>query len=138
MPAAVGAGGTQFAGAQDRSGNDKPLTQEAGAHEVLAAERAHLAASREHLRLMREHVLSLPAMAGDRVSEEFLKADLYRRAEAPRGPPDQPAARRGTASPNRPPAAPPPPAEIRVCEAQPDARTANAMTRRRMRAILDV
>ncbi|MGE5137224.1 MAG: HelD family protein [Gemmatimonadota bacterium] len=90
MPAAGGAGGTQTAGAQDRSGNDKPLTQEASTGEVLAAERAHLAASREYLRLMREHVLSLPAMAGDRVSEEFLKADLYRRSEALRDMPDTP------------------------------------------------
>jgi DNA helicase IV len=90
MPAAGGAGGTQFAGAQDRSGNDQPLTDEAGTDAVLAAERAHLAAAREYLRLMREHVLSLPAMAGDRVSGEFLKADLYRRSEALRDMPDTP------------------------------------------------
>lgn len=90
MPAASGAGGTQFAGAQHRSGSNQPMTEMAGPDEVLAAERAHLAASREFLRLMREHVLSLPAMAGDRVSEEFLKADLYRRSEALRDMPDTP------------------------------------------------
>ena len=49
---------------------------------VLAAERAHLQASREFLHLMRENVLSLKALGGDPVSEEYLKADLYRRAEA--------------------------------------------------------
>ncbi len=49
---------------------------------VLAAERAHLQASREFLQLMRENVLSLKALGGDPVSEEYLKADLYRRAEA--------------------------------------------------------
>ncbi len=49
---------------------------------VLAAERAHLRASREFLRLMRENALSLRALGGDPVSEEYLKADLYRRAEA--------------------------------------------------------
>jgi UvrD-like helicase C-terminal domain len=49
---------------------------------VLAAERAHLRASREFLQLMRENVLSLKALGGDPVSEEYLKADLYRRAEA--------------------------------------------------------
>src|SRR6516164_308172 len=57
---------------------------------VLAAERDHLRRSREFLRLMRENVLGLRAMAGDRVSEEYLKADLYRRAEALREIPDAP------------------------------------------------
>jgi DNA helicase IV len=57
---------------------------------VLAAERDHLLHSREFLRLMREDVLGLPAMAADRVSEEYLKADLYRRAEALREIPDTP------------------------------------------------
>ncbi len=57
---------------------------------VLAAERDHLRRSRESLRLMRENVLGLRAMAGDRVSEEYLKADLYRRAEALREIPDAP------------------------------------------------
>src|SRR6266516_4278293 len=57
---------------------------------VLAAERDHLRRSREFLRLMREDVLGLRAMAGDRVSEEYLKADLYHRAEALRDLPDTP------------------------------------------------
>src|SRR5215813_10485381 len=57
---------------------------------VLAAERDHLRRSREFLRLMREDVLGLRAMAGDRVSEEYLKADLHRRAEALRDIPDAP------------------------------------------------
>lgn len=60
------------------------------ADQVLAAEREHLTRSREFLRLMREDVLSLPALAGDRVSEEYLKADLYRRAEALRDLPGTP------------------------------------------------
>src|SRR5260370_1045850 len=57
---------------------------------VLAAERAHLVTSREYLALMRQDVLSLPALAGDRVSQENLKADLYRRAESLRDLPDTP------------------------------------------------
>src|SRR5499427_11052211 len=57
---------------------------------VLAAERDHLRRSREYLRLMREDVLGLRAMGGDPVSEEYLKADLYHRAEALRDLPDTP------------------------------------------------
>jgi DNA helicase IV len=57
---------------------------------VLAVEREHLAKSRKFLGLMRQDVLSLPALAGDRVSEQYLKADLYRRAEALRDLPDTP------------------------------------------------
>jgi DNA helicase IV len=57
---------------------------------VLVAEREHLAQAREFLRLMREDVLSLRALGGDRVSEEYLKADLYRRAEALSDLPDTP------------------------------------------------
>src|SRR6266480_7934490 len=57
---------------------------------VLAAERDHLRRSREFLRLMREDVLGLRAMAGDRVSQEYLKADLYHRAQALRDIPDVP------------------------------------------------
>src|SRR5450755_4775147 len=57
---------------------------------TLTAERAHLDQSREFLRLMREDVLSLRALAGDPVSEEYLKADLYRRAEALKDLPDTP------------------------------------------------
>src|SRR5215472_1292890 len=61
-----------------------------GPDQVLASERDHLAAAREFLRLMREDVLALPALAGDRVSQEYLKADLYRRAESLRDLPDAP------------------------------------------------
>src|SRR5215472_12299301 len=57
---------------------------------VLAAERDYLRQSREYLRLMREDVLSLPALGADRVSIEYLKADLYHRAEALRDIPDAP------------------------------------------------
>jgi DNA helicase IV len=58
--------------------------------DVLAAERDHLRKSREFLARMRTDVLSLRAMGGDPVSEEYLKADLYRRAEALRDLPDTP------------------------------------------------
>ncbi len=57
---------------------------------VLAAERAYLAQSREFLHLMREDVLSLKALGGDPISEEYLKAELYRRAEALRDLPETP------------------------------------------------
>src|SRR6185437_6379866 len=57
---------------------------------VLAAERAHLTAARDFLRLMREDVLSLRALGGDPVSEEYLKAALYHRAEALTDLPDTP------------------------------------------------
>jgi DNA helicase IV len=58
--------------------------------DVLAAEREHLRQSREFLGLMRTDVLSLRALGGDPVSEEYLKADLYRRAEALKDLPDTP------------------------------------------------
>jgi len=58
--------------------------------QVLAVEREHLDKSRKFLGLMRQDVLSLPALAGDRVSEQYLKADLYRRAQALRDLPDTP------------------------------------------------
>jgi hypothetical protein len=57
---------------------------------VLTAERQQLRRSREFLALMRENVLSLKAMGGDPVSEEYLKADLYHRAEALKDIPDTP------------------------------------------------
>jgi DNA helicase IV len=59
---------------------------------VISGERAHLARSREFLHQMRENVLLLAQnpMAGDRVSLEYLKADLYRRAEALKDVPDAP------------------------------------------------
>src|ERR1700722_9970466 len=60
--------------------------------DVIEAERAHLAHSREFLHVMRENALELAKnpMAGDRVSLEYLKADLYRRAEALKDLPDAP------------------------------------------------
>jgi DNA helicase IV len=59
---------------------------------VIAGERAHLRRSREFLHLMRENVLTLAEnpMAGDPVSLEYLKADLFRRAEALKDLPDAP------------------------------------------------
>jgi DNA helicase IV len=65
-------------------------TEPGSAEDVLAAEREHLRQSREFLGLMRADVLSLRAMGGDPVSEEYLKADLYRRAEALRDLPGTP------------------------------------------------
>ena len=59
-------------------------------HAVLSAEREHLRRSREYLALMRADVLSLRALGGDRVSQEYLKADLYRRAQALADLPDTP------------------------------------------------
>jgi DNA helicase IV len=58
--------------------------------DVLAVEREHLRSSRDFLAQMRSDVLSLKAMGGDRVSQEYLKADLYWRAEALRDLPDTP------------------------------------------------
>ena len=73
------------------SGPEPAATGPSGpADPVLAAERDHLRRSREYLRLMRENVLSLRAMGGDRVSEEYLKANLHRRAEALRDLPGTP------------------------------------------------
>jgi DNA helicase IV len=57
---------------------------------VLTAERDQLRRSRDYLHLMREHVLSLNPMAADPVSLEYLKADLYHRAEALKDIPDTP------------------------------------------------
>jgi DNA helicase IV len=64
--------------------------ERAVADPVLTTEREQLRRSREYLRLMREDVLSLEAMAGDRVSQEYLKAELYHRAEALKDIPDAP------------------------------------------------
>jgi DNA helicase IV len=64
--------------------------ERSGGDPVLAEERDQLRRSREFLRLMREDVLSLQAMGGDRVSEEYLKAELYHRAEALQDIPDAP------------------------------------------------
>src|ERR1700678_2153391 len=57
---------------------------------ILTLERDELQRSREYLHLMREDVLGLSAMGGDPVSEEYLKAELYRRAESLKDIPDAP------------------------------------------------
>ena len=57
---------------------------------VIRAERDHLIRSREYLGIMREDVLAITPMAGDPVSLEFLKADLWRRAESLKDIPDAP------------------------------------------------
>jgi len=80
------ASGTQ----QGKPGPTPTTDPDSGPGSVLAAERAHLAASRQFLKLMREDVLSLRALGGDPVSEQFLAADLYRRAEALHDLPDTP------------------------------------------------
>jgi DNA helicase IV len=79
------------AGRLDKEPADTDPDQARGpADPVIAAERLYLTRSRKFLRLMRENVLSLRALGGDPVSEEYLKADLYRRAEALRDLPDTP------------------------------------------------
>jgi UvrD-like helicase C-terminal domain/AAA domain len=75
------------AAGQAKEGNE---SERSGDDNVLDAERDQLIRSRDYLRLMREDVLSLKAMGGDPVSEEFLKADLYHRAEALKDIPDAP------------------------------------------------
>src|SRR5699024_2677311 len=57
---------------------------------ILDAERAYLAEARHDLRRMREHVVGLKAHGGDRVSTEYLKASLYRRAKSLEDDPDLP------------------------------------------------
>jgi DNA helicase IV len=76
---------------KDKSGGLRG-TVSPGEDSVIAGERVHLERSREFLHLMRENVLTLAQnpMAGDRVSLEYLKADLYRRAEALKDLPDAP------------------------------------------------
>jgi DNA helicase IV len=71
---------------------DEPVVDQhvGGEDPVLVSERDHLRQSRDYLRLMREDVLSLRALGGDPVSEEYLKADLYRRAQALTDLPDTP------------------------------------------------
>ena len=88
MPSASGSNGQAARTGPARAGEPPP----AGGRDdpVLLTEREHLRRSREYLRLMRENVLSLRAMGGDPVSEEYLKADLYRRAEALVDLPDTP------------------------------------------------
>ena len=84
------ASGTQHHPQPDETTDPHSTGPDPAADPVLVAERAHLAQAREFLRLMREDVLSLRALGGDRVSEEYLKADLYRRAEALSDLPDTP------------------------------------------------
>jgi DNA helicase IV len=67
--------------AVSQADGEPPRTGHAPA-DVLTAERAYLLQSREFLHLMREDVLSLKALGGDPISEEYLKAQLYHRAEA--------------------------------------------------------
>src|SRR5450755_5173810 len=68
----------------------EPAQPGTGPDPVLVGEREYLSQSRRFLRLMREGVLSLRALGGDPVSEEYLKADLYRRAQALHDLPDTP------------------------------------------------
>ena len=52
------------------------------ADDPLAAERAHLGHARQCLEAMREAVRTLKPQGGDPVSTEYLKAELFRRAQA--------------------------------------------------------
>jgi DNA helicase IV len=70
--------------------HENKYAERSGGDPVLTDERDQLRRSREFLHLMREDVLSLQAMGGDRVSEEYLKAELYHRAEALKDIPDTP------------------------------------------------
>jgi DNA helicase IV len=90
MPADAGPAAVETAAADSHSKAD--TTNDDSGDSVIADERAHLERSREFLHLMRENVLTLAQnpMAGDRVSLEYLKADLYRRAEALKDLPDAP------------------------------------------------
>jgi DNA helicase IV len=72
------------------SAPDSAPAGDAGPDPVLVREREYLSQSRRFLRLMREDVLSVRALGGDPVSEEYLKADLYRRVEALSDLPDTP------------------------------------------------
>src|ERR1022692_2589138 len=92
MPSASGTDNGAAASTRSAAGPSSPAEADTATDTdtVLAAERAHLRASREFLRLMRENVLSLRALGGDPISEEYLKADLYRRAEALHDLPDTP------------------------------------------------
>jgi DNA helicase IV len=72
----------------ERAGDAGPAGRDPAG--VLAAEQEHLRRSRRYLRLMREDVLSLRALGGDPVSEEYLKGALRMRAEALQDLPDTP------------------------------------------------
>jgi DNA helicase IV len=90
MPADAGPAAAQTVTADEDSSASGTIDDTGDS--VIAGERAHLRRSREFLHLMRENVLTLAQnpMAGDRVSLEYLKADLYRRAEALKDLPDAP------------------------------------------------
>jgi DNA helicase IV len=102
MPADAGPAAARTAADSDRNADKNHADKDKrgglrgavplGEDSVIAGERAHLKRSREFLDLMRENVLTLAQnpMAGDRVSLEYLKADLYRRAEALKDLPDAP------------------------------------------------
>ncbi|MFT3862548.1 HelD family protein [Micropruina sp.] len=60
------------------------------ATDALTQAREHLVESRAALHEMREHTASLEALAGDRLSGEFLKQALYRRMVALRDDPSTP------------------------------------------------
>jgi DNA helicase IV len=90
MPADAGPAAAETATADADSKADRGTNDNGDS--VIAGERAHLKRSREFLHLMHENVLLLAQnpMAADRVSLEYLKADLYRRAEALKDLPDAP------------------------------------------------
>jgi DNA helicase IV len=92
MPADAGPAAEQAAADSDSNADRNDVPSGGRDNSVIAAERAHLKHSREFLHLMRENALTLAQnpMAGDRVSLEYLKADLYRRAEALKDLPDAP------------------------------------------------
>jgi DNA helicase IV len=71
---------------------DSDIAQGTTPDDVITAERDYLSRSRDLLGLMRENVLQLAQnpMAGDPVSLEYLKRDLYIRAEALKDLPDAP------------------------------------------------
>src|SRR5258708_34931024 len=60
----------------------QPAQPGTGPDPVLVGEREYLSQSRRFLRLMRGDVLSLRALSGDPVAEQYLKAHLYRPAGA--------------------------------------------------------
>ncbi|MCW3157525.1 HelD family protein [Micropruina sonneratiae] len=60
------------------------------ASDALTEARTHLVEARAALRDMREHTASLEALAGDRLSGEFLKQTLYRRMMSLRDDPSTP------------------------------------------------
>jgi DNA helicase IV len=90
MPADAGPAAAETATADADSKADRGTNDNGDS--VIAGERAHLKRSREFLHLMHENVLTLAQnpMAADRVSLEYLKADLYRRADALKDLPDAP------------------------------------------------